>query len=553
MMEEILPNPLYNSSNMARNEENFKSLLKLLKERSETVKAGGGKSAIDKLHKRGKFGARERIAKLIDPGSTFLEIGLFAAYEMYEEYGGAPSSGTVFGIGTIHGRDVVIVANDPTVKAGAWFPMTCKKNLRAQEISMENRLPIVYLVDSAGVFLPLQSEIFPDKEHFGRIFRNNAVMSSMGIPQIAAIMGPCVAGGAYLPIMSDEALIVEKTGSVFLAGPFLVKAAIGEQADLEELGGAEMHSEISGVTDYKMPDEESCLKKIRSLVSKLGEKPKAGFDRASSKSPKCSPSDIYNLMPADRSKPFDMFPILECVVDGGELDEYKAGYGKSIITAYARIDGWAVGIVANQRAVVKTKKGEMQVGGVIYSDSADKGARFILNCNQKRIPLVFFQDVTGFMVGTRAEQGGIIKDGAKMVNAVANSTVPKFTFIVGNSFGAGNYAMCGKAYDPRLIFAWPSAQIAVMGGKQSSETLVSIKIQQMEKGGVHVTEEEQKKLLQEIQSLYEKEMDPYFAAARLWVDGIVDPTETRSIISRGIAMANNNPEVPPFNPGVIQV
>ena len=553
MMEEILPNPLYNSSNMARNEENFKSLLKLLKERSETVKAGGGKSAIDKLHKRGKFGARERIAKLIDPGSTFLEIGLFAAYEMYEEYGGAPSSGTVFGIGTIHGRDVVIVANDPTVKAGAWFPMTCKKNLRAQEISMENRLPIVYLVDSAGVFLPLQSEIFPDKEHFGRIFRNNAVMSSMGIPQIAAIMGPCVAGGAYLPIMSDEALIVEKTGSVFLAGPFLVKAAIGELADLEELGGAEMHSEISGVTDYKMPDEESCLKKIRSLVSKLGEKPKAGFDRASSKSPKCSPSDIYNLMPADRSKPFDMFPILECVVDGGELDEYKAGYGKSIITAYARIDGWAVGIVANQRAVVKTKKGEMQVGGVIYSDSADKGARFILNCNQKRIPLVFFQDVTGFMVGTRAEQGGIIKDGAKMVNAVANSTVPKFTFIVGNSFGAGNYAMCGKAYDPRLIFAWPSAQIAVMGGKQSSETLVSIKIQQMEKGGVHVTEEEQKKLLQEIQSLYEKEMDPYFAAARLWVDGIVDPTETRSIISRGIAMANNNPKVPPFNPGVIQV
>jgi 3-methylcrotonyl-CoA carboxylase beta subunit len=534
-------------------EESFRALLKTLNERAEVVKLGGGKAATEKLHQRGKLTARERIQRLIDPGSYFLEIGLFAAYDMYEEYGSAPSSGTVMGVGIIHGREVVIVANDATVKAGAWFPITCKKNLRAQEIAMDNRIPIVYLVDSAGVFLPLQSEIFPDKEHFGRIFRNNAIMSAMGIPQIAAIMGPCVAGGAYLPIMSDEALIVEKTGSVFLAGPHLVRAAIGEEVDIEELGGAEMHSEISGVTDYKMPDDDACLKKIRSIISKLGSKPKTGFDRIAPRPPKRDPKELYRLIPEDRTKPFDMYEVLQCIVDEGEFDDYKAGYGKTLITAYARIDGWAVGIVANQRAVVKTKNGEMQVGGVIYSDSADKGTRFILNCNQKRIPLVFFQDVTGFMVGKRAEQGGIIKDGAKMVNAVANSVVPKFTFFVGNSYGAGNYAMCGKAYDPRLIFAWPTAQIAVMGGKQASETLLSIKLDQMEKGGKHVSGQEQKKLLDEIQSRYQKEMDPYFAAARLWVDGIIDPVETRMIISRGIAMANNNADIPQFNPGVIQV
>jgi acetyl-CoA carboxylase carboxyltransferase component len=448
---------------------------------------------------------------------------------------------------------VVIVANDATVKAGAWFPLTCKKNLRAQEISMENRLPIVYLVDSAGVFLPLQSEIFPDKEHFGRMFRNNAVMSSLGIPQIAAIMGPCVAGGAYLPIMSDEALIVDKTGSVFLAGPHLVKAAIGEDADLEKLGGAEMHCEISGVTDYRMPNDEVCLETIRSLIGKLGRGPKAGFDRIAPKDPAFSPEELYGIIPEDRSKPYDMAQVLARIVDAGEFDEYKAGYGKTIITGYARVDGWAVGIVANQRLVTKTKKGEMQVGGVIYSESADKGARFILNCNQKRIPLVFFQDVTGFMVGTRAEQGGIIKDGAKMVNAVANSVVPKLTFIVGNSYGAGNYAMCGKAYDPRLIYAWPTAQIAVMGGKQASETLLSIRVQQMAAKGNKISKEDQENMLEEITSRYFSELDPLYAAARLWVDGIIDPVETRQIISRGIAMASNNPHVAPFNPGVIQV
>ncbi len=543
----IKPTPAFQ-----KNEENLRTLLAQLRERTEKIALGGGTTAIEKLHQKGKLSARERIAKLIDPGSRFLEIGLFAAYEMYEEYGGAPASGTIFGIGKIHGRDVVIVANDATVKAGAWFPITAKKNLRAQEISMENRLPIVYLVDSAGVFLPLQSEIFPDKEHFGRIFRNNAVMSSMGIPQIAAIMGPCVAGGAYLPIMSDEAMIVDKTGSVFLAGAHLVKAAIGEEIDNEQLGGATVHCEISGVTDYKMANDDECLRTIRSIISKLGHRPQAPFDRIEPVPPKFPPEEIYGLMPADRTKPYEMYEILARIIDGSELDEYKAGYGKTIITGYARIDGWAVGIVANQRAVVKTAKGEMQVGGVIYSDSADKATRFIMNCNQKRIPLVFFQDVTGFMVGSRAEHGGIIKDGAKMVNAVANSVVPKFTFMVGNSYGAGNYAMCGKAYDPRLIFAWPTASIAVMGGKQASETLLSIKLQQMEKGGKHISQEEQQALLAEIQQRYEKETDPYFAAARLWVDGIIDPVETRTVVSTGIAMAAHNPNIPQFNPGVIQ-
>jgi 3-methylcrotonyl-CoA carboxylase beta subunit len=539
--------------NFNRYEDNLKNMLRVLNAKAEQIKKGGGTEAIEKLHKRGKLHARERIAKLIDPGSHFLEIGLFCAYGMYEEYGGAPASGTIFGIGKIHNRDVVIVANDATVKAGAWFPITCKKNLRAQEISMENRLPIVYLVDSAGVFLPLQSEIFPDKEHFGRIFRNNAVMSSMGIPQIAAIMGPCVAGGAYLPIMSDEALIVDKTGSVFLAGPYLVKAAIGEDADIEELGGATMHCEISGVTDYKMPNDEVCLETIRSLISKIGPTPKAPFDRIASKPPAFDTKEIYGLIPDDRTKPYDMYQILSRIVDAGEFDEYKAGYGKTVITAYTRIDGWAVGIVANQRLVTKTKKGEMQVGGVIYSDSADKATRFILNCNQKNIPLVFLQDVTGFMVGTRAEQGGIIKDGAKMVNAVANSVVPKITFVVGNSYGAGNYAMCGKSYDPRFIFAWPTAQIAVMGGKQASETLLSIKVQQMSAKGKEISKEEKERMLKEISDRYNSELDPLYAAARLWVDGIVDPAETRQIISRCIEIASNNPYIPKFNPGVIQV
>ena len=535
-----------------KNEESFKRLLLDVRERTNQIKLGGGQEAMERHRKRGKLPARERIQKLIDQGSQFLEVGAFAAYEMYTEYGGAPSSGTVFGIGKIHGRDVVIVANDATVKAGAWFPITCKKNLRAQEISIENRLPIVYLVDSAGVFLPLQNEIFPDKEHFGRIFRNNAVMSSLGITQIAAIMGPCVAGGAYLPIMSDEAMIVDKTGSVFLAGSHLVKAAIGEDIDNEQLGGATVHCEISGVTDHKMANDEECLEKVRSIVSKLGGKPSAGYNRADAAQPRFDPREIHGLLPVERTKPYDMYEVLARILDGSDVDEYKAGYGRSVITGYARIDGWAVGIVANQRAVVKTKKGEMQVGGVIYSDSADKAARFILNCNQKRIPLVFFQDVTGFMVGSRAEQGGIIKDGAKMVNAVANSVVPKFTFMVGNSYGAGNYAMCGKAYDPRLIYAWPTAKIAVMGGKQASETLLGIKLQQMEKEGKHISKEEQQKLLADIQDRYDRETDPYFAAARLWVDGIIDPVETRSVVSTGIAMAQNNPEIPPFNPGVIQ-
>ncbi len=535
-----------------KNRQRMQALLAGLEQKAAEVKEGGGDAARKKHEAKGKLFVRTRIERLIDPGSSFLEIGLFTAHGMYSEYGGAPSSGTVFGIGTIHGRDVVIVANDATVKAGAWFPITCKKNLRAQEIAIENRLPIVYLVDSAGVFLPLQSEIFPDKEHFGRIFRNNAVMSAMGIPQIAAIMGPCVAGGAYLPIMSDEALIVEGTGSVFLAGSHLVKAAIGEDIDNESLGGARVHSEISGVTDYKMKDDDECLRTVRSLISKLGHHPQAPFDRITAAQPAFASDELYGIMPADRMRPYDTYEVLARILDASELDEYKAGYGKTLITGYGRIEGWAVGIVANQRAVVKTTEGEMQVGGVIYSDSADKAARFIMNCNQKSVPLVFIQDVTGFMVGRRAEHGGIIKDGAKMVNAVANSVVPKITFIVGNSYGAGNYAMCGKAYDPRLIFAWPSAQIAVMGGKQASETLVSIKLQQMEKGGKKISAAEQKKMLEQIQARYESELDPLYGAARLWVDGIVDPAQTRSVIARAIGMAAMNPEIPRFNPGVIQ-
>lgn len=545
---EIKHDTLFNS-----NEANFRSVLHSIDAKADAIRRGGGADAISRHHGRGKLTARERIAKLIDPGTELLEIGLFAAYGMYEEFGGAPSAGTVLGIGKIHGRSVVVVANDATVKAGAWFPLTCKKNLRAQEISMENRLPIVYLVDSAGVFLPLQSEIFPDKEHFGRIFRNNAVMSAMGINQIAAVMGPCVAGGAYLPIMSDETLIVENTGSVFLAGAHLVKAAIGEEIDNEELGGAAVHSEVSGVTDHKMRNDEECLQKIRALFSRLGHSLRGPFDRIQPVPPLFDPNELYGIIPAEPARPYDSYQVLARILDNSELDEYKADYGKSIITGYGRIDGWAIGIVANQRLVVKTARGEMQVGGVIYSDSADKAARFIMNCNQKKIPLLFLQDVTGFMVGSRAEQGGIIKDGAKMVNVVANSVVPKFTFIMRNSFGAGNYAMCGRAYDPRLIFAWPTAQLAVMGGKQASETLLATKLHGMRREGAKLSEEKQQALLDEVQSRYEEELDPLFAAARLWVDGVVDPLETRSLISKGIDMASNNPNLPQFSPGIIQV
>ncbi len=535
-----------------KNAERTLALIHRIRTEADRVKLGGGADAHARQRSKGKLSARERIERLIDPGTAFLEVGLFAAHGMYAEYGGAPSAGTVFGVGQVHGRDVVIVANDATVKAGAWFPMTAKKNLRAQEIAMENRLPIVYLVDSAGVFLPLQSEIFPDKEHFGRIFRNNAVLSSMGIPQIAAIMGPCVAGGAYLPIMSDEAMIVEGTGSVFLAGSHLVKAAIGEEIDNEALGGADVHCEISGVTDHRMKNDDEALAKIRSIIGRLGHLPPPLFDRTTPVAPAFEPKEIYGILPADASRPYDMSEVLARIIDAGSWEEYKADFGRTILTGYARVDGWAVGVVANQRAVVRNGAGEMQVGGVIYSDSADKAARFIMNCNQKRIPLVFFQDVTGFMVGSRAERGGIIKDGAKMVNAVANSVVPKFTFIVGNSYGAGNYAMCGKAYDPRLIYAWPTASIAVMGGKQSSETLLAIKVQAMQKGGTVITPEAQTALLQEIQATYEAELDPLFAAARLWVDGIVDPIDTREIISTGIRMSSHVTELPRFNPGVIQ-
>jgi len=507
---------------------------------------------VERHHSRGKLTARERIHALVDAQLDFFEIGLFAAYGMYEEYGGAPSSGTVFGIGKIHGRECVIVANDATVKAGAWFPITVKKNLRAQEIAIENRLPIIYLVDSAGVFLPMQDEIFPDKEHFGRIFRNNAVMSSLGIVQIAAIMGYCVAGGAYLPIMSDEAMIVEGTGSVFLAGAHLVKAAIGEESDNERLGGAMVHSSLSGVTDYRMPDDETALRAIRDLVSKIGAFPKAGFNRIAPSDQEFSTDEMLGSIPRDRNRPFDTMEIVKRIVDNNEFVEYKPEYGRTIICAYARVDGWACGIVANQRGVVRNGRGEMQIGGVIYSDSADKASRFIMNCNQKKIPLVFIQDVTGFMVGSKAEHGGIIKDGAKMVNAVANSVVPKITVIAGNSYGAGNYAMCGKAYDPRFIFAWPTAQISVMGGAQASNTLLDIRLGQMRAAGRELTEEEKKEQLKAIKDRYAEQASPYHAAARLWVDAIIDPRDTRAVISRCIAIADNNPDIPRFNPGVLQ-
>ncbi len=533
-------------------EDYYKNLFRKINTEKEKVKLGGGEKAIAKHKSKGKLTARERIEKLIDPNSNFYELNSFAAYGMYEEFGGAPSSGTIFGIGNIEERNCVIVANDATVKAGAWFPITCKKNLRAQEIAMDNKLPIIYLVDSAGVFLPLQDEIFPDKEHFGRIFRNNAKMSAMGIPQISAIMGPCVAGGAYLPIMSDEALIVEGEGSVFLAGAHLVKAAIGEVIDNETLGGARVQSNISGVTDYICKNDEECLMQIRNIVSKFGDFQKANFNRIESKSPLFHSNELLGLLPEDNIKPYDTYELLARIVDNSEIDEYKAGYGKTIITAYARIDGWAVGIVANQRNIVKTELGEMQVGGVIYSDSADKATRFIMNCNQKKIPLLFLQDVTGFMVGSRAEHSGIIKDGAKMVNAVANSVVPKITIIVGNSFGAGNYAMCGKAYDPRFIFAFPNAKISVMGGNQASSVLLDIKLKQEEKENKQISEEEKSKLLNEIISSYESKSTPLYAASRLWIDEIIDPSLTREYVSMAIEMANHNPEIPKFNVGIIQ-
>ncbi|MCG8328292.1 MAG: acyl-CoA carboxylase subunit beta [Chitinophagales bacterium] len=535
----------------SKNEDSMKLLISRLNHRLERIKLGGGEAKIEKQHKKGKMTARERIDYLIDDGSSFLEIGAFAGFEMYKDYGGCPAGGVVAGIGYVSGRQCMIVANDATVKAGAWFPITGKKNLRAQEIAMENRLPIIYLVDSAGVFLPMQDEIFPDKEHFGRIFRNNARMSSMGIPQIAAIMGSCVAGGAYLPIMSDEALIVEGTGSIFLAGPYLVKAAIGEQVDKETLGGATTQSEISGVTDYKMPDDPTCLDTIRDLVDKIGHFDKAGFDRVDPLPPKNDPNDIYSLFPEQRNKPYKTADILKLLVDDSKLTFYKNGYGKTIICAYARIDGWSVGIVANNREIVKNAKGEMQFGGVIYSDSADKASRFIMNCNQKKIPLVFLHDVTGFMVGTRSEHGGIIKDGAKMVNAVSNSTVPKFSIVMGNSYGAGNYAMCGKAYDPRLIVAWPTAKIAVMGGEQAAKVLLQIQSSALKAKGEKLGEKEEAELLDKIKGRYDDQTTPYYAAARLWVDAIIDPLETRRVISMGIEAANNAP-VEKFNPGVIQ-
>lgn len=533
-----------------------RNLLKIIETAGEKIKYGSGQKAIEKLHSQNKLHCRERIDLLTDKDSEFFEIGKFTAYGMYPEYGGAPSAGTVFGIGKISGRECVIVANDATVKAGAWFPMTCKKNLRAQEISMENNLPIIYLVDSAGVFLPLQDDIFPDKEHFGRIFRNNAVMSSMGIPQIAAIMGPCVAGGAYLPIMSDETIIVEGTGSIFLAGPHLVKAAIGEVIGNEALGGAEVTTSISGLTDEKVPDDKTAIEKIRNLVGKFGKTGTAGYDRIKSKPPVHEQKEIFGIIPEDSTKSYNTYDMLSCIIDNGEFDEYKPTYGKTIITGYARIDGWSVGIVANQREIVRKSnpKGnsEMQFGGVIYSDSSDKATRFILNCNQRNIPLLFLQDVTGFMVGSQSEHGGIIKDGAKMVNAVANSVVPKITIITGNSYGAGNYAMCGKAYDPRFIFAYPNAKIAVMGGAQASNVLLDIKLGQFKKSGKQISEEEKTSFLEEIKGRYDEQTNVLYAAARLWIDGIIDPSKTRETVSRCIEICNNNPNKRKFNVGVIQ-
>ena len=539
--------------NFNKNEDHNKLLLSDLKKRFAQIKLGGGEKRIEKLHAEGKMTARERIDYLLDEKAKSIEIGPFVGDGMYQEHGGCPSGGVVVKIGFISGKQCIVVANDATVKAGAWFPITGKKNLRAQEIAMENRLPIIYLVDSAGVYLPLQDEIFPDKEHFGRIFRNNAIISSMGITQIAAVMGSCVAGGAYLPIMSDEAMIVDKTGSIFLAGSYLVKAAIGETIDNETLGGATTHCEISGVTDYKAKDDKDALNRIKSIVGKIGDFNKAGYNRVKAEQPTLEPKDIYGILPKSRADQYDMYEIIKRLVDNSEFDEYKGDYGKTLITAYARIDGWAVGIVANQRKIVKTAKGEMQFGGAIYSDSADKATRFIANCNQKKIPLVFVQDVTGFMVGSKSEHGGIIKDGAKMVNAVSNSVVPKFTVIVGNSYGAGNYAMCGKAYDPRLIFAWPSAELAVMGGTQAAKVLAQIEASSLKAKGEIIDEVKEAALFDKIKARYDEQVSPYYAASRLWTDAIIDPLETRNWISMGIEAANHAPIEKPFNLGVIQV
>lgn len=531
----------------------LQALVQQTKNHLQTIYDGGGKKAIAKQRERGKLMARERIAYLIDKNTEFIEIGAFAGWEMYAEHGGCPAGGTVAGVGYVSGRQCVIVANDQTVKAGAWFPITGKKNLRLQEIAMQNQLPIIYLVDSAGVFLPMQDEIFPDRDHFGRVFYNNARMSAQGITQIAAVMGACVAGGAYLPIMSDETLMVEGAGSIFLAGPYLVKAAVGEDVDIETLGGAVTHTELSGIADYKFKTEEECLDAVRSIMDKLGKKRTAGFDRKAPKNPREKAEKLYELVSSDSTKAYDMLQVIECLVDDSQLEEFKKDYGKTIICGYARIDGWAVGIVANQRKIVKSKRGEMQMGGVIYNDSADKAARFILNCNQKKIPLVFLQDVTGFMVGSRSEHAGIIKDGAKLVNAVANSVVPKITIIIGNSYGAGNYAMCGKAYNPRFIWAWPSAKIAVMGGEQAAKTLLQIQVAALKSKGETITPEDEARLLQEIQSKYERQTTPYYAAARLWVDGIIDPVATRTVIAEGIAAATHNPHLDDFKTGVFQV
>ncbi|WP_272148883.1 acyl-CoA carboxylase subunit beta [Tenacibaculum aiptasiae] len=539
--------------NFNKNEDHNKLLASDLRQRLVKVKLGGGQKRIDKHHEKGKLTARERIDFLLDKDTNSIEIGAFAGEGMYEEHGGCPSGGVVVKMGYVSGKQCIVVANDATVKAGAWFPITGKKNLRAQEIAIENKLPIIYLVDSAGVYLPMQDEIFPDKEHFGRIFRNNAVMSSMGITQIAAVMGSCVAGGAYLPIMSDEALIVDKTGSIFLAGSYLVKAAIGETIDNETLGGATTHCEISGVTDYKAKDDKDALTTIKNLMDKIGDYDKAGFNRKESFPPKENEDDIFGILPRERNAQYDMLEIIKRLVDNSEFEQYKEGYGQTIITGYGRIDGWAVGIVANQRTLVKTKKGEMQFGGVIYNDSADKATRFIANCNQKKIPLVFLQDVTGFMVGSKSEHGGIIKDGAKMVNAVSNSVVPKFTIVIGNSYGAGNYAMCGKAYDPRLIAAWPSAELAVMSGNSAAKVLLQIETASLKKRGEEITPEKEAELFDKIKSRYDNQISPYYAAARIWTDAVINPLDTRTWISMGIEAANHAPIEKPFNLGVIQV
>lgn len=536
-----------------KNEDAMKLAVSQMKQRHAQVSLGGGKKAIEKNKERGKMSPRERIQYLIDKGSVFTEIGSFAGWDMYPEHGGCPSGGTVAGLGYVKGRQCVIVANDNTVKAGAWFPITGKKNLRLQEIAMENHLPVIYIVDSAGVYLPMQDEIFPDKEHFGRIFRNNAQMSAMGITQIAAVMGSCVAGGAYLPIMSDETLMVEGNGSIFLAGPYLVKAAIGEDVDIQTLGGAKTHTEISGIADYKFDTEQECLDQVKRIIDKIGEQPRAGFDRVKPEAPKKDPKEIYGFVSVDNSKQYDVVEVIERLVDNSEFDQFKQDYGKTIVCGYARIDGWAVGIVANQRTVIKNTKGEIQIGGVIYNDSADKAARFIQNCNQKKIPLVFLQDVTGFMVGSRSEHSGIIKDGAKLVNAVANSVVPKITIVIGNSYGAGNYAMCGKAYDPRFIYAWPNAKIAVMGGAQAAKTLLQIQVASLKSKGEEITPEKEQELLKHITDKYDSQTSSYYAAARLWVDDIIDPIDTRRVISEGIAAANHNPEMKEFKTGVFQV